>query len=115
MTELVLTFIVFGGLGAAMLFMNRLLGPRKRLAAKDLPFECGSPYLQKGIPPVPVPFALAALMFLLFDVEVVFFFPLALVLRGGGVRGVLAFLAFLAVLVPGLLFAWKKGAFDWKP
>lgn len=115
MTELVLTFIVFGALGAVMLFMNRLLGPRKRNPVKDLPFECGSPYLQKGIPPVPVPFALAALMFLLFDVEVVFFFPLALVLRGSGTRGVLAFLAFLAVLVPGLLYAWKKGAFDWKP
>jgi NADH-quinone oxidoreductase subunit A len=111
--ELVLTFIVFGILGVAMLFMNRLLGPRKRQPEKDLPFECGSPYLQKGIPPVPVPFALAALMFLLFDVEVVFFFPLALVLRDAGARGVLAFLAFLAVLVPGFLYAWKKGAFDW--
>jgi NADH-quinone oxidoreductase subunit A len=112
--ELVLTFVVFGGLGAAMLFMNRLLGPRRRQAAKDLPFECGSPYLQNEIPPVPVPFALAALMFLLFDVEVVFFFPWALVLRDVGARGVLAFLAFLAVLVPGFLYAWKKGAFDWQ-
>ncbi|HEX2696029.1 MAG TPA: NADH-quinone oxidoreductase subunit A [Acidobacteriota bacterium] len=114
MIELVLTFVVFGGLGAAMLFMNRLLGPRRRLPAKDLPFECGSPYLQKEIPPVPVPFALAALMFLLFDVEVIFFFPWALVLRDVGARGVLAFLAFLAVLVPGFLYAWKKGAFDWE-
>ncbi len=114
MTELVLTFVVFGGLGVAMLFMNRLLGPRKRHPAKDRPFECGSPYLQKGIPPVRVPFALAALMFLLFDVEVVFFFPWALALRDAGTRGVLAFLAFLTVLVPGFLYAWKKGAFDWE-
>ena len=113
MTELVLTFVVFGGLGVAMLFMNRLLGPRKRHPAKDRPFECGSPYLQKGIPPVPVPFALAALIFLLFDVEIIFFFPWALALRDAGARGVLAFLAFLAVLVPGFLYAWKKGAFDW--
>ncbi len=114
MIELVLTFVVFGALGAAMLFMNRILGPRRRLPAKDLPFECGSPYLQKGIPPAPVPFALAALMFLLFDVEVVFFFPWALVLRQAGIRGVLALLGFLAVLAPGFLFAWKKGAFDWQ-
>jgi NADH-quinone oxidoreductase subunit A len=112
--ELVLTFVVFGALGAVMLFMNRLLGPRKRDPAKDLPFECGSPYLQKGIPPVPVPFALAALMFLLFDVEAVFFFPWALVAREAGTKGVLALLAFLAVLVPGFLYAWKKGAFDWQ-
>ncbi len=114
MIELVLTFVVFGALGAAMLFMNRLLGPRRRRPAKDLPFECGSPYLQKGIPPVPVPFALAALVFLLFDVEVVFFFPWALVLRDVGARGVFALLAFLAVLGPGFFFAWKKGAFDWE-
>lgn len=114
MTELFLTFAVFGALGAAMLFMNRLLGPRKRTAAKDRPFECGSPYLQEGIPPVPVPFSLTALLFLLFDIEVVFFFPWALVLRRAGARGVLAFVAFLAALVPGFLFAWKKGAFDWE-
>jgi NADH-quinone oxidoreductase subunit A len=113
MIELSLTFAVFGALGAAMLFMNRLLGPRKPSAAKDRPFECGSPYLQEGIPPVPVPFALTALLFLLFDVEVVFFFPWALVVRRAGAGGVLAFAAFLAVLVPGFLFAWRKGAFDW--
>lgn len=113
MIELVVTFIVFGGLGAAMLFMNRILGPRKRRPAKDRPFECGSPYLQEDIPPVPVPFTLAALTFLLFDIEAVFFFPWALVLRDAGARGVLALLAFLAVLIPGFLYAWKKGAFDW--
>jgi NADH-quinone oxidoreductase subunit A len=75
MTELVLTFIVFGGLGLAMLFMNKLLGPRKKDPAKDRPFECGSPYLQVGIPPVSIPFVLVALIFLLFDVEIAFFFP----------------------------------------
>lgn len=114
MTGLFVSFVVFAAVGAAMLFMNRLLGPRKPNAVKDLPFECGSPYLQKGIPPVSVPFALVALLFLLFDVEAAFFFPWALALKGSGGRAVLAFAAFLAVLAPGFLYAWKKGVFDWE-
>ena len=114
MIGLIVTFLVFGAMGAAMLFMNSFLGPRKRSAAKDRPFECGSPYLQKDIPPVSIPFALVALVFLLFDVEAAFFFPWALVLKGAGGRGILGFLGFLAVLVPGFIYAWKKGVFDWE-
>lgn len=114
MTGLIVSFAVFGIVGLSMLFMNRWLGPRKPNPVKDLPFECGSPYLQKGIPPVSIPFALVALIFLVFDVEAVFFFPWALVLKGAGSRGVLGLLAFLAVLAPGFLYAWKKGVFDWE-
>ena len=114
MTELVLTFIVFGGLGLVMLFMSKLLGPRKKSSAKDRPFECGSPYLQSCIPPVSIPFALVALIFLLFDVEIVFFFPWALVLRRIRVPGFLGICAFLIILAPGFLYAWKKGVLDWE-
>ena len=113
MIELVLTFVIFGALGAAMLFMNRLLGPRKRHPVKDLPFECGSPYLQKGIPPVPVPFALAALLFLLFDVEVVFFFPWALVFKEMRSLALAALLDYAGVLALGFAYAWRKGALKW--
>ena len=90
MIGLIVTFLVFGAMGAAMLFMNSFLGPRKRSAAKDRPFECGSPYLQKDIPPVSIPFALVALFFLLFAVEAAFFSRGPLCLKapvGGGSSG----------------------------
>jgi NADH-quinone oxidoreductase subunit A len=114
LTELALTFVVFGALGAGMAFMIRLLGPRKRDAAKDLPSECGGPSLQEDIPPGSVPLVSVAPVFLLFDIEAVFFFPWALALKPAGPRGVLAFLSFPAVPVPGFLCAWRNGAFDWK-
>lgn len=114
MIELILTFLVFGGLGLAMFFANKLLGPRKRNPAKDQPFECGSPYLQAEIPPVSIPFALVALIFLLFEVEFVFFFPWALVLRRIGTPAFFGICIFLAVLSPGFLYAWKKGDLEWE-
>ena len=113
MVELALVFFVFGGLGLLLISMNRLLGPSRTNPAKEQPFECGSPYLQAGINPFPIKFYLVALIFLLFDVEVVFFFPWALVFREMIGPGLLLMVSYLAVLVVGLIYAWKKGAFEW--
>ena len=66
MVELALVFLIFGGLGLILLSMNKLLGPSRTNPAKEQPFECGSPYLQKGINPFPVKFYLVAFIFLLF-------------------------------------------------
>ncbi len=68
-------FFIFGLLGVVLLFMNALLGPRKTNPVKESPFECGSPPLQEGIGRFPIKFPLVAFIFLLFDVEAVFFFP----------------------------------------
>jgi len=111
--ELALSFLVFGLLALVMLFMNSLLGPRKPNPAREKPFECGSPYLQTGIPPVRVPFFMIALLFLLLDVEVVFLFPLALAFRGRGLAGFAALGSYIFVLALGFAYAWKKGIFDW--
>lgn len=113
MVELILVFAVFGILGALLLFMNALLGPRRTNPTKEKPFECGSPYLQKDINPFPVKFYLVAFLFLLFDVEVVFFFPWALVFRDLGSLALPVMGAYLAVLVLGFVYAWKSGAFEW--
>ena len=75
MVELALVFLIFGGLGVILLSMNRLLGPARTNPTKEQPFECGSPYLETAIKPFRVQFYLVAFIFLLFDVEVVFFFP----------------------------------------
>jgi len=113
MLELTLSFLVFGLLALVMLFMNSLLGPKKPNPAREKPFECGSPYLQKDIGPVRIPFFLIALLFLLLDVEVVFLFPLALAFRDHGLAGFAAVASYIVILALGFAYAWKKGIFDW--
>lgn len=114
MIELFLVFLVFGLLGAVLAVMNKLLGPRRSNPTKNMPFECGSPYLQEGINPVPVKFYIVAFLFLLFDIEVVFFFPWALVFRTIGPTALIVMFAYIFVLVLGFIYAWKKGAFEWE-
>jgi NADH-quinone oxidoreductase subunit A len=113
MFELTLAFLVFGLLALVMVFMNTVLGPKRPNPAREKPFECGSPPLQPRIPPVRIPFFLIALLFLLLDVEAVFFFPLALSFRGQGVSGLAALASYVAVLALGFAYAWRKGIFDW--
>jgi NADH-quinone oxidoreductase subunit A len=113
MTELFFVFLIFGLLGVVMLFMNTLLGPKRTNPNKEKPFECGSPSLQQNINPFPVKFYLVAFLFLLFDIEVVFLFPWALIFRQMKSSALIIMLAYLAVLVVGLVYAWRKGAFEW--
>ncbi len=113
MLELALSFLVFGLLALVMIFINAFLGPRRPDPARERPFECGSPPLQRGIPPVRIPFVLVALLFLLLDVEAVFLFPLALAFRGQGVPGLAALAGYITALAAGFVYAWKKGIFDW--
>jgi NADH-quinone oxidoreductase subunit A len=113
MLELTLAFLVFGVLSAVMILVNRVLGPRRPNPAREKPFECGSPPLRSGIGPVNIPFFLVALLFLLLDVEIVFFYPLALAFRGRGFAGLAALGAFVLVLGLGFVYAWRKGIFRW--
>ena len=113
MVEVVVSFLVFGVLAAAMVLVNPLLGPRRPNPARERPFECGSPPLQDGIGPVNVPFFLVALLFLAFDVVVLFLFPLAVAFRGRGLSGLAALGAFALILGAGFAYAWKKGVFRW--
>jgi len=111
--ELVFVVLIFGLLGGVLISVNALLGPRKTNPAKELPFECGSPYRQSDIKPFPIKFAVVAFVFLLFDVEVVFFFPWALIFREMKGPALVLMLSYGAVLVAGFAYAWKKGAFIW--
>ncbi len=113
MMELALAFLVFGVLSAVMILINFILGPRKPSPAREKPFECGSPPLQSRIGPVNIPFFLVALLFLLLDVEIVFFYPLALAFRDRGFGGLAALGSFILVLALGFVYAWKKGIFRW--
>lgn len=114
MLEIFLVFIVFGFLGILLLFMNSLLGPKRTNPTKNKPFECGSPYLQESINPFPIKFYLTAFIFLLFDVEVVFFFPWSLIFRELKSTGLIVMFAYIFVLAIGFIYALKKGAFEWE-
>lgn len=114
MIEIFLVFLIFGLLGIMLLLMNKFLGPSRSNPTKESPFECGSPYLQEGINPFPIKFYLVAFLFLLFDIEVVFFFPWALVFKDMGLTALIVMFAYIFVLVLGFIYAWKKGVFEWE-
>lgn len=114
MIELFLVFLIFGLLGFVLIIMNKILGPKRSNPTKEMPFECGSPYLQDEINPVPIKFYLVAFIFLLFDIEVVFFFPWALVFKEIGRTAFIVMFAYILILVLGFIYAWKKGAFQWE-
>ncbi len=114
MIEIFLVFLIFGLLGLMLLMMNKFLGPSKTNPTKESPFECGSPYLQEGINPFPIKFYLVAFLFLLFDIEVVFFFPWAIIFKDMGLTALIVMFAYIFVLVLGFIYAWKKGAFEWE-
>ena len=102
-----------------MLVMSVVLGKRgKRSAVKDTPYECGMVPVGEGNTRLSVKFYLVAMLFILFDIEVVFLYPWAVIYRtmlkesGGMILG--AMISFMAILFVGYLYAVKKRAFDWK-
>jgi NADH-quinone oxidoreductase subunit A len=102
-----------------MLVMSVVLGKRgKRPPIKDTPYECGMVPIGEGSTRLSVKFYLVAMLFILFDIEVVFLYPWAVIYRtmlkesGGMILG--AMVSFLAILFVGYLYAVKKRAFDWK-
>ncbi len=105
--------ILVGGIAAAFIAASAFLGPRKRGAVKDSPFECGIPSEGLDRKPVPVRFYMMALLFILFDVELAFLFPWAVVFRDLGWSGLIQMLVFFVVVGVGFVYAWKIGALEW--
>jgi NADH-quinone oxidoreductase subunit A len=102
-----------------MLVMSVVLGKRgKRPPVKDTPYECGMVPVGEGSTRLSVRFYVVAMLFILFDIEVVFLYPWAVIYRdmlresGGAILG--AMISFLVILFVGYLYAVKKRAFDWK-
>lgn len=106
--------LLVGGIAAAFVAASALLGPKKRSRVKDDPFECGMPSEGMNHRSVPVRFYLMALLFILFDVELAFLFPWAVVFRGLGIFGLMEMLVFFLVVGVGFIYAWKAGALEWE-
>lgn len=99
---------------AAAYVIAKLIGPRSYNKVKGEPFECGIPTRGSSWLPMSVGYYLFAILFLMFDVETVFLYPWAVVVKDFGAMALLSIGFFLLVLVFGLAYAWRKGALEWK-
>ncbi len=111
----VLIFIVIGlGLGALMIMMGAMLGPSRPDSEKQSPYECGFEPFEDSRMKFDVRYYLVAILFIIFDLEIAFLFPWAVVLDEIGMFGFLAMMVFLAILVVGFVYEWRKGALEWE-
>ena len=103
------------GAGAvgAFLVLTSVLGPRLRFPSKDEPFECGEHQLVSPYQRFSVKFYMVAVSFILFDLEVVFLYPWAVVFRDLGWFGYISMSIFIVALAIGLAYEWMKGGLDW--
>jgi NADH-quinone oxidoreductase subunit A len=110
----ILLMIALGaGFGVVMVGLSSLLGPRKPTPEKLAPYECGMPPVGDARERQSVKFYLVAMIFLLFDIEVAFLYPWAMALRDLGWSGFAQVVLFMALLLAGYAYVWRKGALDW--
>ena len=105
--------LVAAAIPALFVVVSRLLGPRRPSAVKSEAFECGNPPTGPAWGRFSVKFYLTAILFIVFDVEVVFMYPWAVVYRRLGWMGLAEMAVFIAVLGVGLAYVWRVGALEW--
>ena len=117
-------FLVAAGFGVSQLLVTQLIGPRKRTAVKLMPYECGKDPVGSARDRYSIKFYSVAVIFLLFDIEVLFMVPFAVAFKylieqqkitgiSFGTVALLEIIVFIATLVVGYIYVWKKGTFDW--
>jgi NADH-quinone oxidoreductase subunit A len=121
---IIVMFIVAFGFAASQILVTQLIGPRKRTATKLMPYECGKDPVGSARDRFSIKFYTVAVIFLLFDIEVLFMIPFAVAFKSllaeekisGIAFGTIAFLeilVFVATLIVGYIYVWRKGTFDW--
>ncbi len=101
-------------MGSVFLILGKLLGPSRPDAEKNSPYECGFEAFEDSRMKFDVRYYLVAILFIIFDLEIAFLFPWAVVLDEIGTFGLAAMGIFLSVLVIGFIYEWKKGALEWE-
>ena len=109
-----IVFLVLGGaVGGAFAVLNSVIGPRRATPQKQDPYECGLPSdVKKGFRGG-VSFYLVAMLFILFDIEVVFLYPIAVQLKAYGTFALVETIVFIALLSVALGYVWRRGALEW--
>lgn len=102
------------GLVFAALLIAKLISPRSFSVRKSEPYECGIPTRGESMIQFKAGYYIFAILFLIFDVETVFLYPWAVVMRDLGPQGILCIGIFMFVLIMGLAYAWRKGALKWE-
>ena len=111
----VLIFLLIAiGFGAVSLLVGRLIRPHNPYRDKDAPYECGVPPINDARERISIRYYVIAMLFLVFDVEVVFLYPWAVDFRRLGLFGLVEMLIFLVILIVGYVYAWKKEALEWE-
>ena len=111
----ILIFIGIGvGVGVAAIATGLVLAPHKPDPEKNSPYECGFEAFEDSRMKFDVRYYLVAILFIIFDLEIAFLFPWAVVLDEIGMFGYLSMMLFLGILVVGFIYEWKKGALDWE-
>ncbi|AVY93290.1 MAG: NADH-quinone oxidoreductase subunit A [Pseudomonadales bacterium] len=111
----ILMFVIIGVVvGVVAMLLGKLISPSRPDPEKNSPYECGFEAFEDARMKFDVRYYLVAILFILFDLEIAFLFPWAVVLREIGMFGFVAMLVFLAILVVGFIYEWKKGALEWE-
>jgi NADH-quinone oxidoreductase subunit A len=108
-------FILVGiAVGVGPLVIGKILGPSRPDSEKLSPYECGFEAFEDARVQFDVRYYLVAILFILFDLEIAFLFPWAIVLKDIGFFGFMSMMVFLGILVLGFIYEWMKGALDWE-
>ena len=111
----VLLFIIVAlAIGVIPLVLGRVLAPNRPDEAKLSPYECGFEAFEDARMKFDVRYYLVAILFILFDLEIAFLFPWAIVLTEIGMFGFVSMMIFLSILTVGFIYEWKKGALEWE-
>jgi NADH-quinone oxidoreductase subunit A len=110
-----IVLLILGGVvGGAFSALNSFIGPRRAARHKQDPYECGLPSEVKRDMRFGISFYLIAMLFILFDLEVVFLYPIAIELRAFGQFALLETVVFIALLLVAFVYVWRRGALDWR-
>jgi NADH-quinone oxidoreductase subunit A len=110
-----IVFLILGGaVGGAFTVLNSVIGPRRGVAHKQDPYECGLPSEVKRRMRFGISFYLIAMLFILFDVEVVFLYPIAVELRAYGGYALAETITFIVLLFVAFVYVWRRGALEWR-
>ncbi len=111
---IVVSFVLAGAIAGAMVWLGSTLGKKRPTPTKLAPFECGQDPISLPMGRLAVRFYLIAILFILFDVELVFLYPWAVVYRSLASLGLIEMGIFLGILMVGFVYAWDNGALDWR-
>lgn len=111
---LLMMFLLAGGLAGALLIVSSLVGRHYHTRSKDQPYECGIRPTGDAREPFSVHFYMVAMIFILFDIEAIFLYPWAIIFKRLGLFGFAEMFVYIAILVVGYVYLWKKGALEWK-